>query len=81
MRRKEDFHMFSKCVLIGLLMTIARSAVYGQGSGGMQGMPGMTGMNMDTMSGATNDFFVMAGSDFSRRSPQQHAHTLFAYSG
>jgi hypothetical protein len=29
-------------------------------------MPGMTGMNMDTMSCAANDFFVMAGSDFDR---------------
>ena len=55
--------MYSKYVLIGLLMTVAWAAVYGQESGGM---PGMTGMNMDAMSGATNDFFVMAGSDFDR---------------
>jgi hypothetical protein len=47
--------MYSRRVLIGLLMTIARAAAYGQESGGMQGMPGMTGMNMDAMSGATND--------------------------
>ena len=55
--------MYSKCVLTGLLM-MATAAVHGQEpTGGPQGMPGM---NMEGMSGAANDFFVMAGSDFDR---------------
>lgn len=59
--------MYSKYVLVGLLMTVSSSAVYGQEpTGGMPGMPGMAGMNMGGMSGASNDLFVMLGSDFDR---------------
>ncbi len=56
--------MYSKCVLIGLLVAVSRAAVYGQEPTG--GMPGMSGMNMDGISSTANDLFVMAGSDFDR---------------
>jgi hypothetical protein len=61
--------MALKCMMIGLLTTML-PAVYAQESsptgGGMPGMPGMAGMNMGGSSGATNDLFVMAGSDLDR---------------
>ena len=64
--------MYSKCTIIVCLMAMS-TGVYGQepappagGIQGMPGMPGMEGMNMGGMSGATNDLFVMAGSDFDR---------------
>jgi hypothetical protein len=51
-------------VLIALFGVVCSAAVYGQESGGA--MPGMPGMEMGAMSGASNDFFAMAGSDFDR---------------
>lgn len=58
--------MAFKCMLIGLLMAMV-PAVYAQESnppGG--GMQEMAGMDMGGSSGAANDLFVMAGSDFDR---------------
>jgi hypothetical protein len=55
---------------VAINLFIAAAAVYAQEpsppGGGMPGMPGMAGMNMGEASGATNDLFVMAGSDFDR---------------
>lgn len=56
-------------MLIGFLMTmvpVAYAQEPGPSGGGMPGMPGMSGMNMGGSSGATNDLFVMVGSDFDR---------------
>jgi len=59
--------MVLKCALIALWMMAAGGNIAAQepaATGGRRpGMPGMAGMNM---SGATNDLFMMAGSDFDR---------------
>jgi hypothetical protein len=58
--------MASKCTFIALIMAVS---VHAQGpqppAGGMPEMPGMAGMNMAT-GAATNDLFVMSGSDIDR---------------
>lgn len=58
--------MAPKCMIIGLLMTMAPAVYAQEPSPPGSGMPGMPGMNMAGSSGATNDLFVMAGSDFDR---------------
>src|ERR1700693_4060301 len=55
--------MAIKCLMIGLLMTIG-PAGYAQET--RPPGPGMAGMSMGGSSGATNDLFVMVGSDFDR---------------
>jgi hypothetical protein len=61
--------MALKWMVLGFLMTLA-PAIHAQEQsppeGGMPGMPGMAGMNMGGSSAASNDLFVMAGSDFDR---------------
>jgi hypothetical protein len=58
--------MASKCTLIALLMAVPVHAQEPRPpAGGTPEMPGMAGMNMP-MGGATNDFFVMSGSDIDR---------------
>src|SRR5579872_3287373 len=70
-RRKEKFcRMASKCTFVVLLMIVSAYAQEPQSPAGgmpsMPGMPGMAGMPGMNMEGATNDLFIMAGSDFDR---------------
>src|SRR6204780_3405536 len=69
----KKFKISAAAILGGALainLSITPPAIHAQEpsppGGGMPGMAGMPGMNMGASSGATNDLFVMAGSDIDR---------------